>query len=160
VVVVQVTTRQVWAELERRVFAVVGMVSARGEARTVGIMPIVRERAIWFASMDGEWKVKHVRAHPQVSVTYPVQRNVPLLPMIKIPAATVTFQGTATVIGAPDIPPDVWRALTHGLELPGEDSPHVVVRIEPTGDFLTYGIGTSLMGMRDTTNARGRAPVA
>lgn len=157
---VQVTTQQVWSELERRVFAVVGMVSARGEARTVGIMPIVRDGAIWFASMDGEWKVAHLRAHPQVSVTYPVQRNVPLLPMIKIPAATVTFQGTATVIAGAAAPAEVWQALTRGLEVPDDDSPHVVVRIEPTGDFLTYGIGTSLMGMRDTANARGRAPVA
>lgn len=157
---VQVTTHQVWAELERRVFAVVGMVTARGEARTVGIMPIVRDRAIWFGSMDSEWKVKHVRTHPQVSVTYPVQRNVPLLPMIKVPAATVTFQGTASVLSGPEIPAEVWRALTRGVEVPTADSGNVVVRIEPTGDFLTYGIGTSLLGMRDTANARGRAPVA
>ncbi len=37
--------------------------------------------------------------------------------------------------------------------------PHVGVRIDPHGDFVTYGVGTSLMGMRDTLDARGRAPV-
>lgn len=156
---VQVTTQQVWAELERHVFAVVGMVTARGEARTVGIMPVVRDRAVWFASSDGEWKITHLRAHPQVSVTYAIQRNVPLMPFIKIPAATVTFQGTATVMPAREIPRDVWQALTHGVEVPGEDL-RVGVRIDAAGDFLTYGIGTTLMGMRDTANARGRAPVA
>jgi len=34
-----------------------------------------------------------------------------------------------------------------------------VLEIEPTGDFITYGIGVSLMQMRFPEKARGRAPV-
>jgi hypothetical protein len=30
---------------------------------------------------------------------------------------------------------------------------------EPEGQFVTYGLGVSLMRMRDTSAARGRAPV-
>lgn len=157
---VQVSSQQVWDVLGKQVFAVVGMVSARGEGRTVGIVPTVRGGALWFLSMEGEWKIKHLRANAEVSVTYPIAKRVPLMPWIKVPAATITFQGTASVVPAADIPADVWRALTRGLEVPdGGDHPHVGVRIEPHGDFVTYGIGTSLMGMRDTVNARGRVAV-
>jgi hypothetical protein len=158
--VVQVTSEQVWAELGKQVFAVVGMVSARGEGRTVGIVPTVRDGAIWFLSNDGAWKIKHLRANPEISVTYPIPKRVPLMPWIKVPAATITFQGTATVLPGDEVPADVWKTLTRGLEVPdGDSDPHVGVRIEPHGDFLTYGVGTSLMGMRDTVNARGRVAV-
>lgn len=157
---VQVSSQQVWDVLGKQVFAVVGMVSARGEGRTVGIVPTVHDGALWFLSKDGEWKIKHLRANPEVSVTYPLAKRIPLMPWIKIPAATVTFGGTATVVPGADVPAEVWRALTRGLEVPDEGTdPHVGVRIEPHGDFVTYGVGTSLMGMRDTLNARGRAPV-
>lgn len=157
---VQVSSEQVWAELGKQVFAVVGMVSARGEGRTVGIVPTVHDGAVWFLSKDGEWKIKHLRANPGISVTYPIAKRVPLMPWIKVPAATITFQGTATVVPRADVPGDVWQALTRGLEVPDEESdPHVGVRIDPHGDFLTYGIGTSLLGMRDTVGARGRVAV-
>ncbi|MCB2175083.1 MAG: pyridoxamine 5'-phosphate oxidase family protein [Actinomycetales bacterium] len=157
---VQVSSQQVWDVLGKQVFAVVGMVSARGEGRTVGIVPTVHDGALWFLSKGGEWKVKHLRANPEISVTYPIAKRIPLMPWIRIPAATITFRGTATVVPGGDVPTDVWQALTRGLEVPDEgDDPHVGVRIDPHGDFVTYGVGTSLMGMRDTLNARGRAPV-
>ena len=31
-----------------------------------------------------------------------------------------------------------------------------VIEVEPVGDFITYGVGVSLMQMRDTELARGR----
>jgi hypothetical protein len=34
-----------------------------------------------------------------------------------------------------------------------------VIVVEPVGEFVTYGVGVSLMEMRDTVKARGRAPV-
>lgn len=155
----EVTTAQVWAELGKQVFAVVGLVSARGEARTVGVVPVVRGGALWFLTAADSPKVRHTVANPEVSVTVPIPKRVPLLPWIKVPAATITFAGTATVHRPDDVPPDVVRALTRGLEIPSEPA-MVGVRIVPHGDFVTYGVGTSLLGMRDTATARGRAPVA
>lgn len=145
--------------LGTQVFAVVGLVSARGQARTVGIVPVVHEHTLWFLTAEDSPKVRHARANPEVSVTVPIAKRVPLLPWIKIPAATVTFAGTATVHPPAQVPPQVARALTRGLEIPAEPA-MVGVRIVPHGDFVTYGVGTSLLGMRDTTQARGRAPVA
>ena len=34
-----------------------------------------------------------------------------------------------------------------------------LVEITPIKEFVTYGVGVSLMQMRDTEQARGRAPV-
>lgn len=54
------------------------------------------------------------------------------------------------------------HALLHGLEVTdgGERGALVGVGVRPTGDFVTCGVGVSLLGMRDTENARGRAPAA
>ncbi len=155
----EVTSAQVWAELGKQVFAVVGMVSARGQGRTVGIVPMVHDGAVWFLSKEGEWKVKHLRANDEISVTVPICKRVPFLPFIKVPAATITFAATATVLPRAEVADEVWHKLTNGLEL-GAATEHVGVRLVPHGDFVTYGVGTSLLGMRDTEQARGRAPVA
>jgi len=34
-----------------------------------------------------------------------------------------------------------------------------MLEIRPTGPFVTYGVGVSLLDMRDPAEARGRAPV-
>jgi hypothetical protein len=34
-----------------------------------------------------------------------------------------------------------------------------VIEVVPKGDFITYGVGISLMEMRNPELARGRAPV-
>ena len=34
-----------------------------------------------------------------------------------------------------------------------------MLEIRPSGDFVTYGVGVSLLDMRDPEKARGRAPV-
>ncbi|MCV2394832.1 pyridoxamine 5'-phosphate oxidase family protein [Actinotalea sp. M2MS4P-6] len=156
---VDVTTTQVWAELGKQAFAVVGMVSARGEGRTVGIVPTVHDGAIWFVSKEDSWKVAHLRANPEISVTVPIGKRVPFMPFVKIPAATITVAGTATVLPRPEVPAEVWQRLTRGLDTGDPAETSVGVRIVPHGDFVTYGVGTSLLGMRDTEAARGRAPV-
>lgn len=156
---VDVRTAQIWAELGKQVFAVVGMVSARGHGRTVGIVPTVQDGELWFLSTDGEWKIRHLRANPEISVTVPIAKRVPFMPFIRIPAATITFAGTAAVLAREEVPAEVWHRLTRGLEVQDGPAAHVGVRITPHGDFVTYGVGTSLLGMRDTAAARGRAPV-
>lgn len=148
---VDVTAEQVWKHLRKASFMVVGMVTARSQARTVGVVPHVHEGELWYASLATEWKVRHVRANPAVSVTAPIQRGIG-----PIPPATITFAGTARILDdAGQVPPPVVKALTRGLKHDAS-VPSVFVAIAPAGDFITYGIGTTLWGMLDTEKARGR----
>ena len=151
---VELNSAQVWEAIDDQLFAVVGMVSARGEARTAGIVYVVDDHRLYFASGEREWKIRHIRANPSVSVTIVIPKRVPLIPWIKVPAATITFAGSATVLDRDQVPSDVMAELTRGIEV--DESDHVVVEIVPAGDFVTYGVGVSLLGMRDTVNARGR----
>lgn len=150
---VTITNAQVWKRLRRASFMVLGVVTARGQARTFGVVPTEHNGELWFASVANEWKVRHIRANPDVSVTVPVQRAIP-----PIPPATITFPAHARLASAADAPAHVVRALTRGIR--GEDTAAMaLVSVRPTGDFVTYGIGVSLLGMLDTEKARGRVGV-
>ena len=154
------TTEQVWEEIDSNLFAVVGMVSARQQARTAGIVYVVRDRKLYFATGKEEWKTKHIMGNPQVSVTVAIPKRVPFMPWIKVPAATITFAGVATVQDQTDADPEVLKALHQGVEQSDEEVAFAcVIGIAPVGDFVTYGVGVSLMTMRDTEKARGRAAV-
>lgn len=157
----KLTTEQVWQALERNLFAVVGMVSARGEGRTAGIVYVVHDRKFYFGTDKEAWKARHIAANPNVSLTVPIPKRIPFLPWVKIPAATITFSGTARILTIDETPTEVGRALTHGLKGNPEErlASSCVVEVTPKGDFLTYGVGVSLATMRDTEAARGRAPV-
>ena len=77
-----------------------------------------------------------------------------------MPAATITFAGTASVIPAKEADPEILRVLYRGLAVDAAALEKAcVIIVEPEGDFVTYGIGVSLMEMRDTVKARGRVPV-
>jgi hypothetical protein len=56
---------------------VVGMVSAKGEARTAGVMHHVDHGRLWFTTNDREWKARHIAANRAVSVTVPIAKRVP-----------------------------------------------------------------------------------
>ena len=92
------TPEQVWTEIDKNMFAVLGMVTARQEARTAGIVYMTRDHTLYIGSAKDAWKVKHVSANPNVSLTVAIPKSIPFMPWIKIPAATITFQGTATVL--------------------------------------------------------------
>jgi uncharacterized pyridoxamine 5'-phosphate oxidase family protein len=155
-----VTTAQVWKEIENNVFAVLGMVSARQEARTAGIVYVAREGKLYIATKSDAWKVRHVTGNPQVSLTVTIPKSVPLMPWIKVPAATITFSGVATVIPAAEADPAILKLIYRGLEADAAAmAQSSVIIVEPKGDFVTYGVGVPLMEMRDTVKARGRAPV-
>ncbi len=93
-----ITTAQVWKELEDNIFAVLGMVSARNEARTAGIVYSTHNGKLYIASKSDAWKIRHVEANPHVSLTVTIPKSVPLMPWIKVPAATITFSGEAAVV--------------------------------------------------------------
>ncbi|NTU66061.1 MAG: pyridoxamine 5'-phosphate oxidase family protein, partial [Chloroflexi bacterium] len=96
----QLTGAQVWQELGQEIFAVLGMVSASGEARTAGVVYIVHDRKLYIATKKTAWKARHIQNNPHVSITVPIARHVPFMPWIRIPAATITFSGTARVLDA------------------------------------------------------------
>lgn len=158
---VQLSPERVWPAIEKELFAVLGMVTASGQARTVGIVYVVRERKLVIATGQDTWKARHVAANPHVSVTIPIAKRIPIMPWVKIPAATITFSGVARVSPARDAPPDLLRAVFRQM---ADDKAMVakscLIEVTPIKEFVTYGVGVSLMQMRDPEQARGRAPVS
>jgi predicted pyridoxine 5'-phosphate oxidase superfamily flavin-nucleotide-binding protein len=154
------TTDQVWREVEKEFFAVLGAVTARGEPRTVGIGYVVRDRRLYIASDRSAWKVRHIRGNPNVSLTVTIPKRLPFLPWIKIPAATITFQGEAVVHGLDEVPEEIPRTLLKDLKMdPAEMAETCILEVRPRGRFLTYGVGVSLSTMRVPEEATGQAPV-
>jgi hypothetical protein len=158
---IQLTADQVWEAVEKELFAVLGMVTANNEARTVGIVYVVRDRKLIITTGQDTWKARHIAANPHVSITIPIAKRIPIMPWIKIPAATITFSGVARVSPAQDAPPDLLRAVLRQM---ADDKEMVakscLIEVTPLKEFVTYGVGVSLMQMRDPEQARGRAPVA
>ncbi len=154
------TTAQVWKEIENNVFAVLGMVSAKNEARTAGIVYVAQAGKLYITSDKDAWKARHLTANPHVSLTVAIPKSVPLMPWIKVPAATITFAGLATLVTPAALDPELRRRL---FQVFADDAAKlaqsIVIVVEPVGEFVTYGVGVSLMEMRDTVKARGRAPV-
>ena len=145
----------------KELFAVLGMVNPKGEARTVGIIYIVHDHKLYISTEKEAWKTRHIQSNPHVSITVPIAKRIPFMPWIKIPAATITFSGMAKVLDARNVQVDILHALFHGLETNQEMlAATVIFEIEPQGEFVTYGIGIPLMQMRFREKARGRAPVA
>ena len=157
---VELTAEEVWQTIERELFAVVGMVNAASEARTAGLVYIVRDRKLYLATGADTWKARHMAANPHVSVTIPIAKRVPVMPWLKIPQATITFQGEANVCGAGEAMPDLLQKLLGPMANDQElIAGSCLIEIVPVGEFVTYGIGVRLMEMRDPNKARGRAPV-
>jgi hypothetical protein len=156
----QLTPDQVWQVIEKELFAVLGMVTSHGEARTAGVVYVVRDRKLYIVTGKDTWKTRHVTANPHVSITIPIAKRVLIMPWLKIPAATITFSGTARVFPIDDASDELRRALLRGTE---QDSDRVanscIIEVTPEKEFVTYGIGISLMQMRFPEKARGRAPV-
>jgi hypothetical protein len=156
----QVTTKQVWETVEKELFAVIGMVTAHNEARTVGVVYVVRDHKLYFATDKDAWKTRHIADNPHVSVTIPIAKHIPLMPWMKIPAATITFCATAKILGAGETSAAVLQAIFRGMTADAEKlADSCVIELTPERDFVTYGVGMSLMQMRDPEKARGRAPV-
>lgn len=157
---IQLTTEQVWQAIEKELFAVIGMVTARNEARTVGVVYVVRDRRLYIGTRKQAWKVRHIAGNPHVSLTIPICKRIPLLPWIKIPAATITFFGTARILPAHETPPDILQAVFRGLAEDEEMMANsALIEVTPEKEFITYGVGVALLQMRHPERARGRAPV-
>jgi hypothetical protein len=126
----------------------------------VGIVYVVRDRKLFIATGQDTWKARHIAANPHVSITIPIAKRIFFMPWMKIPAATITFSGLARVLPAQEAPPDLLRAVFRQM---ADDAAMVakscLIEVTPIKEFVTYGVGVSLMQMRDPEQARGRAPV-
>lgn len=153
----QLTSNQVWNEVERNAFGVLGVVTAKGEPRTVGIVYVVDNHKLYVGADTTAWKTKHITSNPHVSMTIAIAKRVPFLPWIKIPAATITFSGTAKILVKDELEPALLKRLYRHET--GRDT-WCAIEVTPQKDFITYGVGISLLEMRFPDKARARAPVA
>ena len=157
---IQLTTEQVWQALEKELFAVMGMVTARQESRTVGVVYMVNHRRLYIGTSKNAWKARHIARNPHVSLTIPIAKRIPFMPWIKIPAATITFSGTARLLSPQEASPEILQALFQ--DLADQDAliaDAALIEVIPEKDFITYGVGMPLRQMRDTEKARGRVAV-
>jgi uncharacterized pyridoxamine 5'-phosphate oxidase family protein len=155
-----ITTDQVWNEIEKHFFAVLGMVTSKGEARTAGVVYLVRGRQVYIGTSKTAWKVRHIQQNPHVSLTVTIPKRIPFLPFLPIPPAAITFQGHATVQQGAAMDREILDALFKGMEIDDQfiaDS--CLIRIEPSGDFVTYGVGVSMKTMRNPEKSGGRVSV-
>lgn len=152
-----VTSDEVWREIEKANFGVLGMVTARGQSRTVGICYVVDDRKLYIGASATQWKTKHIEQNASVSITIPIARRVPMLPWIKVPAATITFSGTARVLGKDEIAAPLFEKMYRHDEDAGD---WCAIEVSPRKDFITYGIGVSVLQMRFPAKSRARAPIA
>ncbi len=94
-------------------------------------------------------------------MTVTIPKRIPFLTWIKIPAATITFSGIATVIDPEQAGRELLHSLLRGMETDMEMlATMCVIEVQPVGDFITYGVGVPLMTMRHPEKARGRTPAA
>lgn len=156
----ELTSEQVWAELDKQLFAILGVVNAQNESRTIGMVYTVSDHKVFMVTGKDTWKARHIAQNPNVSITVPIARRIPLLPWVKIPAATITFAGVAALHTIDEVDGSVLSGLLRGLETdPEMREKSVIIEIQPVKDFITYGIGVPLMTMRTPAEARARVSV-
>lgn len=150
------TTAEVWNEIERHHFAVLGMVTAGDQPRTVGLVYVVDDRRLYIGADRDQWKVKHIARNGDVSMTVAIPKRVPLMPWIQVPAATISFAGTARVLEGTDLR-DALRDRLYRHD--ADRGRWCAIEVTPHGHFVAYGIGVSLLAMRSPEKARARVPV-
>lgn len=154
------SSNEVWRAVAKRSFAVLGYVTPAGEPRSSGVMYKTLGKRLYVAVAPDSWKAKHIGANGRVAVTVLVRRGGLMSLMGPIPPATISFHADAIVHrpGSPEMAPILEEL---GSLLPAERrSTASIVEVVPNGAFVTYGIGVSLMKMRDPAAARARVPVA
>jgi len=155
----RLTSEQVWHQVAKASFAVLGYVTPSGEPRSSGVVYKSIGRRLYVAVAPDSWKARHIAASRRVAVTVPVRRGGILSLVAPIPPATVSFHATAIVhpVGSSA----AWSPTKELASLlPAERRTSAcIVEVIPQGSFLTYGLGVSLQKMRDPAAARGRVPV-
>jgi hypothetical protein len=156
----RLTTEQVWHQVAKSSFAVLSHVTPAGEPRSSGVIYQTVGRRLYVAVAPDSWKARHIAASPRVAVTVPVRRGGILSLVAPIPPATVSFHATAIVHPASSVEAGSLSKELASL-LPAERRASAcIIEVIPQGEFLTYGLGVSLLQMRTPAAARARVPVA
>jgi len=156
----RVSSATVWQALGKASFAVVSHVNAAGEPRSSGVVYGTADRRLYVAVAPTGWKARQIATGQEVAVTVPVRRGGILSLLAPIPPATITFVARATVHPAGSFDMDSAPKELVRLVPEARQASSCVIELVPEGRFLTYGIGVSLMDMRDPALATARVPVS
>ena len=151
-------TKEVWRDLSKQSFAVIGHVNDAGEPRSSGVVYALVGHRLYVAVAPDSWKARALQTGDRVSVTVPVRRGGPLSLVFPIPPATISFHATVTVHEAESVSRSSLPAELRRLLPETGDAPTCLLELAPAGRFLTYGVGVPLMAMRDPAVALGHAP--
>lgn len=155
----RLTSAEVWSQLERCSFAVVGYTTPAGEPRSSGVLYVAEGKRLYVVVASDSWKARHIAVSGRVSVTVPVRRGGILSLLVPIPPATISFHGAVTVRagGAVEIGSLPGRL---ARQLPAERRvSSAIIEIQPEGRFVTYGIGVPLLRMRHPDASRAKVAV-
>lgn len=153
-----ITSEQVWRELDKASFAVLGYLTPTGEPRSSGVVYKTAGKRLYAAVAPDSWKARHIAAAGRVSVTVPVRRGGVLSLLLPIPPATISFHTTATVHPAGSVNVHSLSKELDALLPPDRRDAAAVIELTPHGDFLTYGVGVPLMDMQNPELARAVVP--
>jgi hypothetical protein len=156
----RLTAEDVWRQIAKASFAYVAHVTPTGEPRASGVVFKSAGRRLYIAVDPDSWKAKHIEAHGQVSVVVPVRRGGILAWVLPLPPATISFQARAVVHLAGPISQVESAPKELASLVPAERKELArVIELSPDGEFLTYGLGVSLMAMMHPAIALARVPV-
>ena len=154
------TGAEIWKQLEKRSFAVLSYVTPAGEPRSSGVVYVAAPGRLYAAVAPDSWKARHIPVTGQVAVTVPVRRGGLLSLIWPIPPATISFHARAVVHPRGSLDIDLLSSQLATL-VPAERLADTrIVEIFPEGFFLTYGIGTPLLKMRNPAAARAHVRVS
>ena len=152
------TAVQVWGELGKASFAILGYVTPAGEPRSSGVVYAVESRHLYCAVAPHSWKARQINDGQEVAVTVPVRRGGLLSLLAPIPPATVSFHARTIVHPPGSLDFGTLPKKLQSL-LPKDRREATVLELVPEGTFLTYGIGVSLRAMLDPAIAQGHVPI-
>jgi hypothetical protein len=155
----RLTANDVWRALGKHSFAVMGHVTASGEPRSSGVVYGTDAGRILVVVAASSWKARTITDGQLVSMTVPVRRGGILSLLFPIPPAVISFRARAQV-GEPCMLDRASLPKKFARLLPPPLAESCVIELKPEGNFLTYGIGVSLMALRDPEVALARVPVA
>ena len=155
----RLTANDVWRALAKQSFAVMSHVTASGEPRSSGVVYGTDRGRVLVVVAASSWKARTIEDGQLVALTVPVRRGGILATLFPIPPAAISFRarahvGEACTLDRAALPPKFARLLPPTL------AESCLIELTPEGNFMTYGIGVSLMAMRDPEVALARVPVA
>jgi len=114
---------------------------------------------MYIVTAADSWKARQIHNGDQVALTIPIRRGGVLSLVAPIPPATVSLRAKVIVhpagsVGAGQVPKKLVSLLPKERRGTG-----CLLELVPEGNFLTYGLGTSLLEMAKPEVALAHVPV-